>query len=168
VVLWLCLFCLAVRSSSDAGPGAEARLAANALGRPGTRRNATWRGNCVTGERPPTDVLTGSPGLGQTRHGVAPDGAACKGGRMHWGAWATQAAPRSSRQSDLVAVLPIVTHTPTPPHVAFVRAPTDDSSHQTEPASRTHEKGVRPLFKRVDAKHVKYAPSPRLHTSTHG
>jgi hypothetical protein len=44
-------------------------------------------------------VLTGSPGLGQTRHEVAPDGAACKGDRMDWGAWATQTAPRSSRQS---------------------------------------------------------------------
>jgi len=78
---------------------------------------------------------------------------------MHWGAWATQAAPRSSRQSDLVAVLPLVTHTPTPPHVAFVRAPTDDSSHQTEPAFRTHEKGVRPLFRWVNSKHVTYAAS---------
>jgi hypothetical protein len=42
---------------------------------------------------------------------------------MHWGAWATQAAPRSSRQSELVAVLPIVTHTPTPPRVAFCPSP---------------------------------------------
>jgi hypothetical protein len=71
---------------------------------------------------------------------------------MDWGAWATQTAPRSSRQSELVAVLPIVTHTPTPPHVAFVRAPTDDSSHPTLPASR--RKGVRPLFKRVNSKHA--------------
>jgi hypothetical protein len=38
---------------------------------------------------------------------------------MDWGAWATQAAPRSSRQSDLVAVLPIVTHTPRSPYVDF-------------------------------------------------
>ena len=103
-------------------------------------------------------MLTGSPGLGQTRHGAAPDGAACRGGRMHWGAWATQAAPRSSRQSDLVAVLPIVTHTPTPPHVAFVRAPADDSSHQTEPASG--RKGVRPLFKRVNSKRITHATPP--------
>jgi len=42
---------------------------------------------------------------------------------MHGGAWATQAAPRSSRQSPVVAVLAIGTHTPTPPHVAFPRAP---------------------------------------------
>jgi hypothetical protein len=77
---------------------------------------------------------------------------------MHWGAWATQAAPRSSRQSELVAVLPIVTHTPTPPHVAFVRAPTDDSSHQTAPASL--RKGVRPLFKRVNSKRITYATPP--------
>jgi uncharacterized protein involved in response to NO len=34
VVLWLCLFCLAVRSNSDAGPGAEARVAADAVERP--------------------------------------------------------------------------------------------------------------------------------------
>jgi hypothetical protein len=63
------------------------------------------------------------PGHGGTRHGGPPDGSACRGGRMDWGALATQASPRSSRQSGLVAVLPIVTHTPTPPHVAFPRAP---------------------------------------------
>ena len=87
----------------------------------------------ASGERLATGVLTGSSGLGQTRHGVPPDGAACKGGRMGSRALATQAAPRSSRQSERLAVLPIVTHTPTPPHVAFVRAPMDDSSHQTVP-----------------------------------
>ena len=75
-------------------------------------------------------VLTGSPGIGKTRHGIPPDGAACKGGRIRWGAWATQAAPRSSRQSERLAVLPIVTHTPTPSHVAFSRAPMDDSCHE--------------------------------------
>ncbi len=39
------------------------------------------------------------------------------------GTEATQAAPRSSRQSGLVAVLPIVTHTPPNPHIAFPRDP---------------------------------------------
>ena len=42
-------------------------------------------------------MLTGSPGLGQTRHGVAPDGAPCRGGRRGLGPEATQGAPRSSR-----------------------------------------------------------------------
>jgi hypothetical protein len=36
---------------------------------------------------------------------------------------ATQGAPRSSRQSEGVAVLPIVTHTPPNPHIAFAGAP---------------------------------------------
>jgi len=52
---------------------------------------------------------------------------------MNLGAGATQAAPRSSRQAERLAVLPIVTHTPTPPHVAFFRPPMDDSSHKTGP-----------------------------------
>jgi len=88
-------------------------------------------------------------------------GCAGRGGLQRWperlGAWATQAAPRSSRQSGLVARRPIVTHTPTPPHIAFVRAPMDDSSHQTVPASR--RKGARPLFRRVTSPNVAHEAS---------
>ena len=50
-----------------------------------------------------------------------------RGGLQRWPdglrAGATQAAPRSSRQSGLAAVWPIVTHTPPNPHIAFRRAP---------------------------------------------
>jgi len=42
---------------------------------------------------------------------------------MHLGAWTTQGAPRSSRQSGVVAVLQIGTHTPPNPRIAFRRAP---------------------------------------------
>jgi hypothetical protein len=70
----------------------------------------------------------------------------------------------ASRPSELAPIgsgllsWPLVTHTPTPPHVAFVRAPTNDSSHQTVPTSR--RKGVRPLFRRVNSKHATYATPP--------
>ena len=78
------------------------------------------------GNRPPYDRRTGAtvtPGRGGTRRGGATDGAPCKGGRKGWGPEATQGAPRSSRQSGVVAVLPIGTHTPPNPHIAFRRAP---------------------------------------------
>ncbi len=42
---------------------------------------------------------------------------------MGLGPEATQGAPRSSRQSEVVAVLPIVTHTSTPPPIAPFSAP---------------------------------------------
>jgi len=42
---------------------------------------------------------------------------------MGWGAEATQASPRSSRQSAVVAVLPFGTHTPPNPRIALRRAP---------------------------------------------
>ena len=64
---------------------------ARAHERTGARRDTT-REPCGR-----VGVLTGSPGLGQTRHGVAPDGAPCKGGRRGLGPEATQGAPRSSR-----------------------------------------------------------------------
>ena len=64
---------------------------ARARERTGARRDTT-REPCGR-----VGVLTGSPGLGQTRHGVAPDGAPCKGGRRDLGPEATQGAPRSSR-----------------------------------------------------------------------
>ena len=112
------------------------------------------RGNTTRGCDERVGVLTGSPGLGKTRHGVAPDEAPCRCGRRGLGPEATQGAPRSSRQSGLIAVVPIVTHTPTPPHVAFFRAPMDDSSH---------EKGDSPLFERVNAPCVTRDP---LRTST--
>jgi hypothetical protein len=75
--------------------------------------------NVIRGER----LTTGVPGHGGARRGAASDGAPCKCGREHWGPWATQGAPRSSRQSEVVAVWPIVTHTPTQPHIPPHRAP---------------------------------------------
>ena len=55
------------------------------------------RGNTTRGCDERVGVLTGSPGLGKTRHGVAPDEAPCRCGRRGLGPEATQGAPRSSR-----------------------------------------------------------------------
>ena len=77
-------------------------------------------------QRPRPDAQWRKDGLGKTRHAVARDGAACMGGPVHWGARATQPAPRAARQSEGVAVMPIGTSharsTPcrvfaSPPHV---------------------------------------------------
>jgi len=135
------------------------RTQSQAMIDPGRRHGQNPRTKCITGDRLATHVLTGSPGLGKTRHGVAPDGAACRCGRRGLGPEATQAAPRSSRQSGLIAVVPIVTHTPTPPHVAFFRAPMDDSSH---------EKGTVPFFKglMLSASHTTPLVRRRLHRRT--
>jgi len=60
---------------------------------------------------------------------------------------ATQGAPRSSRQSGVVAVLPIVTHTSTPPHIApFFRAPPyGDISNRVPPYGATKTSSRKPL-----------------------
>jgi hypothetical protein len=50
---------------------------------------------------------------------------------MGWEPEATQAAPRSSRQSGRFAVLPIVTHTSTPPHIAPFSAPLPTETFRT-------------------------------------
>jgi hypothetical protein len=95
------------------------------------------------------DAAGGPRGTGarkKARHGAASNGAACKGGRRGLRPEATQAAPRSSRQSEVVAVLPIVTHTPTPPiSRLFPRPsirrqeeqPSQNGSRQREPAGRS-------------------------------
>ncbi len=67
--------------------------------------------------------LADVPGRRRTRRGGSTDGAPCKGGRSGLRPEATQGAPRSSRQSGVEAVLPIVTHTPQNPHIAFAGAP---------------------------------------------
>ncbi len=60
----------------------------------------------------------------KARQGAASNGSACKGGRLHLGAWTTQASPRNSRQSGVVAVLQIVTrYVDSAPNRAFFRAP---------------------------------------------
>jgi S-DNA-T family DNA segregation ATPase FtsK/SpoIIIE len=64
-----------------------------------------------------TCSLAGVPGDEGTRHGGVTNGSACKCGRMHLRALTTQASPRRARQSERVAVLPIVTcDVATPPH----------------------------------------------------
>jgi hypothetical protein len=52
---------------------------------------------------------SGGPGHGKTRYAVSADGAPCKGGWKNWRPGATQGAPRTSRQSSVVAVLTIGT-----------------------------------------------------------
>ena len=124
---------------------------ARARARTGARRDTT-REPCGR-----VGVLTGSPGLGQTRHGVAPDGAPCKGGRRGLGPEATQGAPRSSR----------------PIGGGCCRADCH-SLRRLHPISRLSDplwttphtkKGNSPLFQRVKSKHATH-DAPRTLTST--
>jgi molybdenum cofactor biosynthesis protein B len=60
--------------------------------------------SCVTGGRLATGVLAiGQSGHGGTRYGVPTNGSACNCGRTHLRGLTTQASPRRSRQSGVVA-----------------------------------------------------------------
>jgi pyruvate dehydrogenase complex dihydrolipoamide acetyltransferase long form len=62
-------------------------------------------------------IVESEPGHGEARRGASADGAPCKGGRRDWGRGATQGAPRSSRQSAVVAVMAAChSHAAEPPH----------------------------------------------------
>ncbi len=77
---------------------------------------------------------------------------------MHLRALTTQAEPRSSRQSERFAVLPIVTHTSTPPHIARFSEPlhtdifeprTSVRCHQAKSSERPHNSSAAPRARRV-------------------
>jgi hypothetical protein len=92
------------------------------------RLGGPWRRGARSRARPSRAVLRLHGGRwtgtrNKARHGVASNGTPCKGGRRRLGPEATQGAPRSSRQSEVVAVLPIVTHTSTPPPIVPCSAP---------------------------------------------
>ncbi len=80
----------------------------------------------------------------KARHGTPSNGSACKSGRLHLRAETRQASPRRARQSEVIAVLPIVTcDVDSAPHRAFSPRPYIRIQIEPRPAARRHQDKLR-------------------------
>ena len=119
------------RRKAPAAPGRTTGGVNGARKKRVTGFHRTWRLAEVAGgawglrpRKPPLGARGRTGARKKARHGAASNGSACKGGRLHLGAWTTQASPRRARQSVVVAVLRIVTcDVDSAPYRAFFRAP---------------------------------------------